>query len=73
MDDNRCPNKHDSIPLSIFSWRSLVGGISTSVIDASSPTNYVGALLGSVSLKWFFQNSGQIVASARLSVYECMQ
>lgn len=35
MDDNYCSDKHDFISLSIFSRRSLMGCISTSVIDAS--------------------------------------
>lgn len=35
MDDNCCPHQHDCISLSLFSWGSVIGCITTSVIDAS--------------------------------------
>lgn len=36
MDDHCCANKHDSLSLSLLTWRSVTGCITTSVIDASS-------------------------------------
>jgi len=53
MDDNHCSNQYDSIYLSLFSWRSLICCITTSVIDAS--THQLLFLFAWISLvcNWF--------------------
>lgn len=39
VDDNNCSHKHDSLSVSLLSWRSVLGCFTTSVIDASALTS----------------------------------